>query len=163
MKKTIRLTENELKGVIMESVKNVLNEDYTPHTKAVNSLRQYDKRSADEYQDIPWKIKDGIDCLSWLLPGNIDMRHIGNYQRVSPEIVKAIQTLKTNKDMVIDAVMDTVSQFHHYNSGTRNPNLTSQIDNDITNGVSLQDRYKDYTGYGGSEYDFDRKYDNEEY
>ncbi len=145
MKKTIRLTENELKGVIMESVKNVLNEDYTPHTKAVNSLRQYDKRSADEYQDIPWKIKDGIDCLSWLLPGNIDMRHIGNYQRVSPEIVKAIQTLKTNKDMVIDAVMDTVSQY------------------DITNGVSLQDRYKDYTGYGGSEYDFDRKYDNEEY
>lgn len=163
MKKTIRLNESELKHMIMESVKRVLNEDYTPHTRTVKSLRQINKYDADEYENIPWKIKDGINCLCWLLPGDPGMRHIGNYQRVSPEIIKAIQTIRTHRDMIIDAVMDTVSQFHHYNGSKRNPRLTTQLDNDITNGVSLRDRYEDYTGYGGSEYDFDREYDNEEY
>ena len=72
-------------------------------------------------------------------------KRIGMQQRVSNEISNAIQILCSNQDTVIDAVMNAYSQFLDKQGDLG----ASYLDKDITNGVSLQDRYNDYVGYGG--------------
>ena len=41
MKQTIRLTESELKHIIMESVKRVINEDYDGENELWNAAKKY--------------------------------------------------------------------------------------------------------------------------
>ena len=143
-KKLIRLTETDLHRIVNRSVKIVLREGFK-HNKEAKRLHQQsvfpsDQHQADEYQDIPWKIKDGLDWLSWLLPNHMEVKRIGMLPRVSKEISNAVQILDSNRDTFIDAVMNTYSQFLD-KQGDLN---ASYLDNDITNGVSLQDRYNDY-------------------
>ena len=160
MKKRIRLTESNLHRIVKESVNRVLREDFK-HNKEAKRLYQQsvfpsDMKRADEYRDIPLKINDGLNWLSWLLPNDMEVKRIGILPRVSKEISNAVQILDSNRDIVIDAVMNTYSQFidkQGYLSA-------SHLDKDITNGVSLQDRYDDYFG-DEVENDWDRARDND--
>ena len=148
-KRLIRLTESDLHRIVKESVNRILKEDFK-HNKEAERLHKQavfpsDEKRASEYEDIPWKIKDGLNWLSWLLPNHMEGKRIGMQQRVSNEISNAIQILCSNQDTVIDAVMNAYSQFLDKQGDLG----ASYLDKDITNGVSLQDRYNDYVGYGG--------------
>ena len=160
MRQRIRLTEGDLHRIVKESVKRVLKEDFK-HNKEAERLHKEsvfpsDEYRADEYKDIPWKIKDGLDWLSWLLPNHMEVKRIGMQQRVSKEISNAVQILCSNQDTVIDAVMNTYSQFLDKQGSIS----ASYLDKDITNGVSLQNRYQNYVG-GEVENDWDRARDND--
>ena len=141
-KQVIRINENQLKRIVMESVKRMLNEgyfldkdrydfDYSPqHNKEIDTLSQageYDTSAgvlSKEMDEAPGIINDAMRLLSLLIPSKLGV----SKSRVSKQIQSAIELLNKNKSMIVNAVLNSMTEFDRNANGA----LSSHIDKEIT-------------------------------
>ena len=84
MKKTIRLNENELRHMIMESVKNVLKEEHNDWDKAYdNSKNKLDSFVEEYLPQLKWMVSD----IESLLSSN-NMEHIFRYEEDLKQLLR---------------------------------------------------------------------------
>lgn len=141
-KQVVRINENQLRQIVTESVKRMLNEgyfldkdrydfDYSPqHNKEIDTLSQageYDTSAgvlSKEMDEAPGIINDAMRLLSLLIPSKLGV----SKSRVSKQIQSAIELLNKNKSMIVNAVLNSMTEFDRNANGA----LSSHIDKEIT-------------------------------
>lgn len=137
-KQIIRINENQLRHIVAEATKRILNEGYfldkerydfgysPQHDKEIKQLKQageydvYSKCLGEEMHDAPGIINDAMRLLGLLVSDN-------EQSRVSKQIQSAITILRKNLPMIVNAVLNTMTECDRNNRGVLYPDLDRLI------------------------------------